>query len=87
MAARKTLRRTLFEWLLAGGALVALASGILDYLKELRNLEAMQRMEQCKMARDALVDDRLNLDLTEAQRKTYLATQLRIAADCAKTAK
>lgn len=85
MASRRSISQAMFEWLLAGGALIALLSGVFDYFKVTRALEATRDLERCKAAREALMDDRLNADLSAAQRKQFLASQLKLALNCAKS--
>jgi hypothetical protein len=72
----------LSDWLLGGGALLAIVTSTLGYLENGRQRVATLHIEACKRAHASITDDGLNPALTEPEKKAFLRHQLRISARC-----
>jgi hypothetical protein len=79
---RSWFRRSVTEWLFAGGALVTVCGGVIHYFETAKGLETSGRIESCNQAHEAIRDDRLNDALSLAAKQAYLAEQLKIAHQC-----
>jgi hypothetical protein len=82
MQAQRRISLVLSDWLLGGGALLAIVTAGLGYLENGRGRTVTLRVEACKRAHEAIIDDGLNPSLREAQKAAFLRGQLRISAQC-----
>jgi hypothetical protein len=74
------------EWLIGGGALLAIVGLAVGYLGDEQERGATFRAEMCKRAHEAMLDDQLNRALTEAEQRAFLTAQLRVSIKCAREA-
>ena len=74
------------EWLIGGGALLAIAGLAVGYMGDEQERGATFRAEMCKRAHEAIPDDQMNRALTDAEQRAFLGAQLRISAKCAREA-
>ncbi len=80
------MRRVVGEWLLGGGALLALVTGLLNYFdKDQDRIDTMHR-EACSRAHEAIRDDVLNSSLPVPDKLAFLQRQLKVAQICDKDA-
>jgi len=76
------MSRVLGDWLLGGGALLALVTASVSYVENDRGRDATLHVEACKRAHEAIIDDGLNPSLPEPQKQAFLQRQLRISDQC-----
>lgn len=84
MTDKRTLRRIISEWLLGGGALIALVTGAISFFDRSKDRIEKRHQEACARAHDAILDDGLNPSLPEARKDAFIARQLYVASVCAK---
>lgn len=78
--------RLALEWLIGGGALLAIVGLAVGYLGDEQERGAAFRTEMCKHAHEVMLDDQLNGALTDSERRAFLTAQLRASLKCAKEA-
>jgi hypothetical protein len=84
---RKSLLRALSEWLFAGGALIAVVSAALSFSTAERQSAVSLRIEACKRASEAMLDDRYIDALTSSEKRQLALDQLRVTRRCSRDAK
>lgn len=83
MERREVLRRA-GEWVLSGGALLAILTSVLASLDRGDEHEQARYIDACRRAEAALLDDRLNTAMTDAEKRAFVQRKLRIASRCDK---
>ena len=84
MTEKRPLRSVISEWLLGGGAVIALVTGAINYFDRDKERTESRHKEACSRALSAIVDDGLNPALSDAQKQAFIAQELNVAVVCAR---
>jgi hypothetical protein len=84
MAGKRPFPLIVIEWLLGGGALIALGTGAFNLFNSANERKDALHHDSCEHAHSAIQDDSLNSALDKAGQQEYLQRELKIAANCDK---
>jgi hypothetical protein len=84
VADKRSFRRVLGEWLLGGGALLALVTGVVNFMNTASDRQDARHKAACEQAHAAILDDGLNQALSQIEQNAYLQRELKVAANCDK---
>lgn len=82
----KRFRTKVFEWLIGGGALLAVGGMATDYAGTREQGLTTRHVEACQRAHEAITDDAYNKLLTPTEAQKFKAQQLLITERCSKDA-
>lgn len=86
-APKKSLRRTVSEWLFAGGAILGLGNLGATYLQQADAKQIDLHLKACERAVTIITDDTLNEKIPATEQDKITTENLRILRECAKDAK
>ena len=84
VVAKRPVLRAISEWLLGGGALLALVTGAIAFFDRDKDRIDTRHRDACANAHEAIRDDVLNPALSKKEQQVYLQRELRLAERCDK---